>query len=158
MSSEELCWAGRTGSLLTGCRFMAQRPTLGPKEGFSGDYRLLPAGPTFSHLIWGLTENRGYPSSSPTLLRAFVFWTFACLLGFALRADVSHKPSLVREESIGAGRGCASKLPRQGPRRSLFHHGLSCLLAKCWDAMPCRGLKGSVPHFDRMQSSLQIPG
>lgn len=137
---------------------MAQRPTLGPKEGFSGDYRLLPAGPTFSHLIWGLTENRGYPSSSPTLLRAFVFWTFACLLGFSLRADVSHKPGLMREESIGAGRGCASKLPRQGPEEVCFITDSPVFLPNAGDAMPCRGLEGLVPHFDRMQSSLQIPG
>lgn len=104
-SSGERFWAGQAGSLLTGYRFMAQRPTLGPKEGFSGDYRLLPPGPTFSHLIWELTENRGCPSSSRTLLQAFVFWTFACLLSFALRADVSHKPNLVREGSIGTGWG-----------------------------------------------------
>ena len=47
----ELKWGalrpGRAGLLLTGCRFMARRPTLGPTEGFWWDYRLLSAGQPF---------------------------------------------------------------------------------------------------------------
>lgn len=93
--------------------------------------------------------------------KAFMFWTCACLLGFAPR-----QPTPINQTwsawcvPAGKGAGVGFKAAETRPQRGLFHRGLSRLLTKCaGDAMPRRsGLRGQCHVFDREQSSLQIPG
>lgn len=132
--------------LLTRCRFMAWRPTRGPTEGFCWDYQLLSAVLTFSPLIWELTENRGCPSSSPTLHRghgqSLCALGLALCLGFCSEAALSHKPSLGRGVCRRGGGGALQSCPDKASTRSVSSRTL--LSSRQMLGLPClaRGLRG----------------